>query len=690
MIEETLRHSTVVHWRARRATTDVVLGGVTIRAGDRVHPVNAAANRDPVRYPHPDTFDIDPAGYMGHLAFNVGPRHCAGAWLARLETYEVGPWPARIAGTSADSDTPHRRYHRVSCHARCGRSTSCSMPDGDVDWLTWRLRKELGPHTRDDLGTRALYTSDASNYRVVPPSSWHRPEDELASSWALAAEAGVPLTMRGAGTSIAGNAIGSRRGHRTQAPRPDPGARPGGLHGDRPAGRRPRRPQRARGAPRPARRAGPVDAQPLHDRRDGRQQRLRLALGALGHDRGEHAGPRGHHGRRRAAPAGVARGRGELALPPTGRLDGRAAAPVRARPTRSCIRRELPPWPRRVSGYALDWLLPERGADVARALVGTEGTCAVVAGATIAPRAAAGRRVPAGPRLRRRHRGAAAVPALLAERPFTVESLTAELLALVGVGRRRLLPAGRGVAAGRGRRRDRRPRRATMPRAWPQRSAASVTVPDVRLLEDAAAQAALWRIREDGAGHAARLAGRLAGLARASRMRPCRPTASPRTCASCARCCATRAWRASPTATSARAASTCGSASGWTGRAGGALRAASWTAAADLVVAHGGSLSGEHGDGRARGRAAGAACSARRCSTRSRGFKAALGPERRCSTRGSSWTRRRSPRDLRATAPDALDVRAGPRVRRRRRRPPGGGRAAASGSAAASPARGRR
>src|SRR5205823_11354034 len=32
--------------------------------------------------------------------------------------------------------------------------------------------------------------------------------------------------------------------------------------------------------------------------------------------------------------------------------------------------------PRRVSGYNLDELLPERGFNVARALVGTEGTCA--------------------------------------------------------------------------------------------------------------------------------------------------------------------------------------------------------------------------------------------------------------------------------------------------------------------------
>ncbi|HWE61449.1 MAG TPA: cytochrome P450 [Chloroflexota bacterium] len=88
-VEETLRHTTVVHWRARIATRDIELGGVTIRTGDRVHPVNAAANRDPARYPDPDRFDLGRKGYLSHLAFNMGPRHCAGAWLARMEAYEA-------------------------------------------------------------------------------------------------------------------------------------------------------------------------------------------------------------------------------------------------------------------------------------------------------------------------------------------------------------------------------------------------------------------------------------------------------------------------------------------------------------------------------------------------------------------------------------------------------------------------
>src|SRR5205814_9936920 len=47
------------------------------------------------------------------------------------------------------------------------------------------------------------------------------------------------------------------------------------------------------------------------------------------------------------------------------------------------IRREFPEIPRRVSGYNLPWLLPENGFNVARALVGSEGTCVMVLEATV-------------------------------------------------------------------------------------------------------------------------------------------------------------------------------------------------------------------------------------------------------------------------------------------------------------------
>src|SRR5205814_371219 len=47
------------------------------------------------------------------------------------------------------------------------------------------------------------------------------------------------------------------------------------------------------------------------------------------------------------------------------------------------IRQRYPRIPRRVSGYNLDELLPENGSNVARALVGSEGTCVTVLEATV-------------------------------------------------------------------------------------------------------------------------------------------------------------------------------------------------------------------------------------------------------------------------------------------------------------------
>ena len=47
------------------------------------------------------------------------------------------------------------------------------------------------------------------------------------------------------------------------------------------------------------------------------------------------------------------------------------------------MRASFPELTRRVSGYNLDQLLPENGFDVARALVGTEGTCVTMLEATV-------------------------------------------------------------------------------------------------------------------------------------------------------------------------------------------------------------------------------------------------------------------------------------------------------------------
>ena len=71
------------------------------------------------------------------------------------------------------------------------------------------LRRAGLTEVDDSTLARALYSSDASLYRVVPQVVVRpRSGDEVVAALSVAREVGVPLTARGAGTSIAGNAVG--------------------------------------------------------------------------------------------------------------------------------------------------------------------------------------------------------------------------------------------------------------------------------------------------------------------------------------------------------------------------------------------------------------------------------------------------------------------------------------------------
>ncbi|WP_433223493.1 cytochrome P450 family protein [Dactylosporangium sp. CS-047395] len=84
-IEEFLRlESPVETATSRTAMEPVTYGGVTIPAGAMVAISLLAADRDPERFPAPDTFDLDRADNQ-HLAFGYGIHYCLGAPLARLE-----------------------------------------------------------------------------------------------------------------------------------------------------------------------------------------------------------------------------------------------------------------------------------------------------------------------------------------------------------------------------------------------------------------------------------------------------------------------------------------------------------------------------------------------------------------------------------------------------------------------------
>jgi cytochrome P450 len=82
-IEEILRFEPTGPFTARYVTKDVEFHGRTVPAGSAILFIQAAANRDPRRFPDPDKFDIRRVSQ--HMTFGVGVHYCLGAALARLE-----------------------------------------------------------------------------------------------------------------------------------------------------------------------------------------------------------------------------------------------------------------------------------------------------------------------------------------------------------------------------------------------------------------------------------------------------------------------------------------------------------------------------------------------------------------------------------------------------------------------------
>jgi cytochrome P450 len=83
-IEEMLRWASPTPYTRRTATRDTVIGGRTIRAGDKVTLWWASANRDEAVFDDPHRFDITRRPNQ-HLAFGRGGHFCMGAALARME-----------------------------------------------------------------------------------------------------------------------------------------------------------------------------------------------------------------------------------------------------------------------------------------------------------------------------------------------------------------------------------------------------------------------------------------------------------------------------------------------------------------------------------------------------------------------------------------------------------------------------
>jgi FAD/FMN-containing dehydrogenase/Fe-S oxidoreductase len=256
----------------------------------------------------------------------------------------------------------------------------------DAAGLTEALRPEIRGEVRFDRGTRALYSTDGSNYRQVPIGVvLPRDAEDVLATVALCREFGAPLLCRGAGTSLAGQCsnfavvldfskymarileidptrriarvqpgvvldhlrVAAEKHHLTFAPDPATHDRCtlGGMIGNNSCG--------------------------VHSVMAGKTDDNIEALEILTYD-GAHmkVGATSSAELERICAAGGRRGEIYTKL--------QAIASAYA----DLVRQRFPSIPRRVSGYNLNFLLPENGFHVARALVGSEGTCVTILEAT--------------------------------------------------------------------------------------------------------------------------------------------------------------------------------------------------------------------------------------------------------------------------------------------------------------------
>lgn len=80
-IEEVARHDPPVHNTRRFVAADCLVAGETMRQGDQILVVLAAANRDPAHCEHPHVFDPDRADRHS-FTFGAGRHACAGQAIA--------------------------------------------------------------------------------------------------------------------------------------------------------------------------------------------------------------------------------------------------------------------------------------------------------------------------------------------------------------------------------------------------------------------------------------------------------------------------------------------------------------------------------------------------------------------------------------------------------------------------------
>ncbi|WP_432014350.1 FAD-binding and (Fe-S)-binding domain-containing protein [Streptomyces cucumeris] len=363
-----------------------------------------------------------------------------------------------------------------------------------------------------DAGRRAQYAADASNYRRVPLAVvFPRDREQVLRAVAVCRRLGVPVTVRGAGTSTSGQAVGSGvvldvSRHFNKLLSLDPVARTATVQP---------------GIVLDELQAAAAGHGLLFGADPSTHSRCTLG-GMIGNNAcGSHSVA---WGRTADNVVGLEvltyRGtvvrlgpmtRAEIdeavaADDDRGRLIG--ALDTLARRDLEVLRTELGRFPRQVSGYALEHLLPENRFNLARALVGSEGTLAVVLSATVKLIAPPPARALVVLGYRDTYAAADAVPALLEHRPLALEGLDHALTDIVTRPATRAavdsLPSGSRAwlfAELGGTAEELDARAAALSAA--ARETAGFTGSEV--VTDPGRARRLWRIREDGAGLATRM-----------------------------------------------------------------------------------------------------------------------------------------------------------------------------------------
>jgi len=314
------------------------------------------------------------------------------------------------------------------------------------------LKQAVRGEVRFDAGSRALYATDASNYRQVPIGLVvPRDAEDVAAALAICRQFGAPVLPRGAGTSLAGQCCNvavvfdfSKYMN-------------GILELD------------------PERRFARVQPGLVLDTLRNRAEQHALTFGPdpSTHSRCTLGGMIGNNS---CGTHSLLAGKTvdnveelhlllydgtELTVGPTSEFEyaqivaggGRRAeiySTLNAIATKHAdrIRSGFPHIPRRVSGYNLDDLLPENGFNVARSLVGSEGSCAIVLDAKVTLVKSPQHRSLVGLGYADAFEAADHVPAILQFLPIGLEGFEGAMvdgLRRKGAANLELLPPGRGI-----------------------------------------------------------------------------------------------------------------------------------------------------------------------------------------------------------------------------------------------------